>query len=100
MDLAELERLGAAERAAAGPCRVRCCTAAGCQSSNALGVLDALKQAAADRGVADRIRVDGVGCLRLCGRGPLVAVDPAGTLYADVRPADAGSIVAAAAGGG
>lgn len=100
MDLAELERLGAAERAAAKPCRVRCCTAAGCQSSNSLQVLDALTRAVAGQGAADKVQVDAVGCLRLCSRGPLVAVDPAGTLYGDVRPADAGSIVAAAAGRG
>jgi bidirectional [NiFe] hydrogenase diaphorase subunit len=100
MDLAELERAGAAERAAWKPIRVRCCTAAGCLSSNAQPVLDALKDAVAERGASQQVQVEGVGCLRLCSQGPLVRVDPASEVYANVRPDDAPSIVAAACGRG
>jgi bidirectional [NiFe] hydrogenase diaphorase subunit len=35
-----------------------------------------------------------VGCLRFCGRAPLVAVDPNQTLYEQVTVADTASIVA------
>jgi bidirectional [NiFe] hydrogenase diaphorase subunit len=45
------------------------------------------------------IEVMGVGCMGLCGHGPLVRVDPEGTLYEHVRAADAPSIVAALDGG-
>jgi bidirectional [NiFe] hydrogenase diaphorase subunit len=63
-------------------------------------VLDALKTAVDDRGVGDRVQVENVGCMRLCSQGPLVKVDPTGGLYANVRPTDAASIVAAALGDG
>ena len=36
------------------------------------------KQAVAEAGLGDRVQVAGVGCLRLCGEGPLVQVDPDG----------------------
>jgi bidirectional [NiFe] hydrogenase diaphorase subunit len=92
--------MAAAERAAWKPVRVRCCTAAGCVSSGSLAVLDALKSATGEPGATDEVQVEGVGCLRLCSRGPLVAADPAGILYADVNPADALSMIEAARGRG
>jgi bidirectional [NiFe] hydrogenase diaphorase subunit len=95
MDLAELDRVGAAERAAMKPVRVRCCTAAGCLSSGSGQVLDALRAAA-----GDDVQVDGVGCLRLCSEGPLAQADPSGTVFARVRPEDAASVVAATRGQG
>src|SRR5208282_5535135 len=35
----------------------------------------------------------GVGCMGLCSAGPLVSVEPTGTLYQGVRPDDATDIV-------
>jgi bidirectional [NiFe] hydrogenase diaphorase subunit len=99
VELAELLDLAAQERdAQEGVVRVRCCTAAGCLSANAQAVVGALSQAVADAGLKDRARVAPVGCMRLCCEGPLVQVDPAGTLYERVQPEDAPAIVAAAAG--
>src|SRR5262249_11553773 len=60
---------------------------------------DGLTKAVAEAGLADRVQVCGVGCLRLCCEGPLVQVDPDGPLYEKVAPADAPSIVAALGGG-
>jgi bidirectional [NiFe] hydrogenase diaphorase subunit len=100
MDLAELERRGDAERAAWKPLRVRCCTAAGCQSAHSLQVFDALCTAVQERQAGEQVQVESVGCMRLCGQGPLVAVDPVGTLYAKVTPDDAPSVIAAVCGQG
>jgi bidirectional [NiFe] hydrogenase diaphorase subunit len=99
MELAELRQLAERERKARKAVRVRCCTAASCLSSGGQAVKDALTRAAADAGKARQVHVAAVGCLRLCCEGPLVQVDPAGTLYQRVTPQDAPSIIAALAGG-
>jgi len=39
-----------------------------------------------------------VGCLGLCGAGPLVSVEPGGILYQRVQPSDASDIIAALQG--
>lgn len=88
-----------------GPQRqLRCCTASGCRSAGGEALLRALQQATSDDGTRSRQTgggpplVKGVGCLRLCGRGPLVACDgPEGTrLYGDLRPDQAGALLALA----
>ena len=73
--------------------QLRCCHASGCRSAGGEALLQALQEAARDTGGA--LAVKGVGCLRLCGRGPLVAWDgPGGTaLFGDLRPAQAGDLV-------
>ncbi|MBX9582705.1 MAG: NAD(P)H-dependent oxidoreductase subunit E [Gemmataceae bacterium] len=99
MELADLAAIAEKERAARPPVEVRCCTAAGCASAQADKVLDGLKKAAADAGLDGKVRAVSVGCLRLCSRGPLVQVDPDGTLYANVTPEAAPSVIAGLAGG-
>jgi bidirectional [NiFe] hydrogenase diaphorase subunit len=74
------------------PHRVRVCVAAGCLPLHGRAVCDALGAEVERRGLGERCRVMGVGCLGACGKGPLVAVDPAGTLYHNVSPADAAEI--------
>ena len=73
--------------------QLRCCHASGCRSAGGEAVLQALREATRDTGGA--LTVKGVGCLRLCGRGPLVAWDgPGGTaLFGDLRPAQAADLV-------
>ena len=78
---------------------LRCCLAAGCLSSDSKGVKEQLDQAVADAGLQSEVEVRGVGCLRLCCEGPLVAVDPQNALYVRVTAANAPSIVAALKGG-
>jgi bidirectional [NiFe] hydrogenase diaphorase subunit len=99
MELAELQELADKERRARKSVTLRCCTAASCLSSHGLAVKDALVRAAAEAGIADRVHVAPVGCMRLCCEGPLVQADPSGDLYEKVTPADAPSIVAALDGG-
>ncbi len=83
-------------------CRLRCCTASGCRSAGSEALLAEL-QTARDRlgGAAEAVTIKPVGCLRLCGQGPLLAVDRAGQppqLYAGLTPEQAPALLAAAAG--
>jgi bidirectional [NiFe] hydrogenase diaphorase subunit len=95
MDLAELHEIAERERQTRKPIRIRCCVAAGCLSANAQAVKQRLEESVAGAGLQERVEVCGVGCLRLCSRGPLVQVDPAGALYENVTPDNAPAIVAA-----
>ncbi len=99
MDLADLLEIKEKELRSRKPIRLRCCLAAGCMSSNGQAVKESLDKAVQEAGLADEVEVRGVGCMRLCCEGPLVAVDPAGILYQKVAPDDAASIVAALKGG-
>lgn len=98
MDLAELQEIAAQERQARKPIRIRCCMAAGCLSSNAQSVKQQLEAAITEAGLEEQVEVCGVGCMRLCSQGPLVQVDPEGTLYANVTPEDAPTVLAAIKG--
>ncbi len=84
------------------PPQLRCCGASGCRSAGSEPLIDALKAARQAAGLsAAELGIKAVGCLRLCGRGPLLACDgPAGTrMYGAVPPDQAGSLIRAAAGG-
>lgn len=98
MDIADLYRIAEEERTCRKPKRIRCCTAAGCQSSGAEAVMKSLENAIAAADLTNKVEVSSVGCLRLCGRGPLVAVDPEQQLYELVTPEDASSLVAGITG--
>src|SRR5450755_1223871 len=99
MDRVELNELAETERSSWKGVRVHCCTASGCVAADSLNVEKSLRGAVADRKLGDRVQVVGVGCLGLCGRGPLVkvaATQPApdargeqigGDLYEKVTPA-------------
>jgi bidirectional [NiFe] hydrogenase diaphorase subunit len=98
MDRADLAEIAERERRSRKPVRVHCCTASGCLASNSQAVKDGLEQATA-AGLADRVEVVGVGCLGLCGRGPLVQMEPSGELYERVTLETAPSILAGLDGG-
>jgi bidirectional [NiFe] hydrogenase diaphorase subunit len=69
------------------------CIAAGCLSSGADQVRDAIKKEVAEAGMAGEVLVKGVGCMGLCSAGPLVAVETEGQLFANVSPEDAPELV-------
>ncbi len=94
MDITELYHLKEQEKSRRKPKRIRCCTAAGCQSSGAQAVVKALKEAIATADLTADVAVSSVGCLRFCGHGPLVATDPDGQLYEQVTVIEAPSIAA------
>jgi bidirectional [NiFe] hydrogenase diaphorase subunit len=98
MDRAELLSLADRERHLLDKPRVHCCMASGCLAGGSAAVKEAMTAAA--RG---RVPVVGVGCLSLCGRGPLVELSRGTTagseLFEAVTPEKAPSILAALDGG-
>jgi bidirectional [NiFe] hydrogenase diaphorase subunit len=78
---------------------LRCCMAAGCMSSDSKGVKEQLEKAVAAAGLQDEVEVRGVGCMKLCCEGPLVAADPQNALYVKVTAQNAPDIIAALKGG-
>jgi bidirectional [NiFe] hydrogenase diaphorase subunit len=97
----ELKNIAVHEReakAAIGAC-VNVCGAAGCQSLQSDALAKALVEAASAQGYGpESCVVRKVGCLGLCGAGPLVSVEPAGIIYQRVQPSDAPDIVNALQG--
>lgn len=70
------------------------CGAAGCQSLETDAIRAVLSTAAVERGLKpEQCKIRQVGCLGLCGAGPLVSVEPRGRLYKQVKVADAPAIV-------
>ncbi|MBK4729740.1 NADH-quinone oxidoreductase subunit NuoF [Oxynema sp. CENA135] len=84
MDLNELLEIAEKERQRAASVRIRCCTAAGCASSGAEEIKDRLEQSIKDAGLDNTVEVCSVGCMKFCGRGPLVEIDIPGVLYQQV----------------
>jgi bidirectional [NiFe] hydrogenase diaphorase subunit len=99
MDITDLDMIAQQERARQKPTRIRCCTAAGCISSGSAAVKESLEAAVHQANLDETVEVCSVGCMRFCGRGPLVEVAPTGTLYELVTPDQSPSIVAALQGG-
>ena len=87
------------EKAARKEIRLRCCMAAGCLSSRSDDIKSALEKAVKDNRLSQRVEICRVGCMGLCGQGPLVGVDPGGLLYEHVTSGNASSIVTALTGG-
>ncbi len=82
--------------------QLRCCGASGCRSAGSQELQAALEAARDAAGqTAHELSIKPVGCLRLCGRGPLVACDGPGgtTLYGGVSPAEASTLLDAARNG-
>lgn len=93
MDLEELNTIATRERQKRQKTCIRCCTVGGCLSANGLAVKEQLEEAINEAGLGGKVEVAGVGCMGLCSRGPLVRVDPQGTLYDRVAPDSASEIV-------
>ena len=99
MELRDLQQIAERETARRRPVQIRVCTASGCLSSGADVVRQEVASAVAEAGLGDRVEVCAVGCLRLCGAGPLVRVDPQNVLYEKVAAGQGPSIVRALDGG-
>ena len=84
MDRNDLREIAEKQRGSRKPIRVRCCTASGCAAVGAVNVKKTLEESVADHKLTDRVEVLGVGCLGLCGRGPLVQMDPDGLMAEQV----------------
>jgi bidirectional [NiFe] hydrogenase diaphorase subunit len=79
MTIEELHKIALAERDAQKKFQhhVCVCIAAGCLSSGADLVRDALKMEVVESGMQNEVLVKGVGCMGLCSAGPLVTVESA-----------------------
>ena len=80
--------------------RLRCCDASACRNAGGTALRQALLEARAAAGLSEtELAIAAVGCLRLCGRGPLVAGDgpPGSRLWGGV-PAERATELLAAAG--
>jgi bidirectional [NiFe] hydrogenase diaphorase subunit len=87
------------ETEAARTASINVCAAASCQALQSEELKKSLTQAVAAQGHgAEACTVRQVGCLGLCGAGPIVSVEPGGVLYQRVQPSDADEIVAAIEG--
>ncbi len=97
MTIDELRHIAETEREAQGKFQhhVCVCVAAGCLSSGAGEVKEAIQKDVAESGMKDEVHVKGVGCMGLCSAGPLVSVEAGGKMYANVTPEEAPEIVAA-----
>ena len=95
MTIEELRKVAETEREAQGQYQhhVCVCTAAGCLSSGADHVLEAIKKEVAESGMKHEVLAKGVGCMGLCSAGPLVSVESEGRLYAGVTPEEAPEII-------
>ena len=98
MDLTELLEIGQKERANRKSIRVRCCTAAACASSDSETLKKSLDDALKQSGLENTVEICSVGCMKFCGRGPLVEIEPDGLLYQQVKPEQAPAIIAALKG--
>ncbi len=99
MDLQELLKIAQQEVAKAKPVCINCCVAAGCHAANSEQIVKNLNKAIKSKGLEAQIEVQGVGCLGLCGKGPLIQVDPDNRIYAEVTPDQAESLIDALTGG-
>ena len=99
MVLEQLLSMAEKEKASRQEICIRCCMAAGCMSSRGAEIKEAIQQAVSDRDVQNQVEVRRVGCMGLCGQGPMVSVEPVGLLYQHVTPENAPSIVGALNGG-
>jgi bidirectional [NiFe] hydrogenase diaphorase subunit len=97
MDIDQLTAIQDRETAARAALshEIRVCVSSGCRSSRSLDLKSALEDAVERHGLGERCRVKGVGCIGLCGAGPLVAIDDEHVSYQQTTDADAGAIVAA-----
>lgn len=95
MDHEELAQIAADERATQQQYRHRLhvCMAAGCISAGSDKVKEELEDTIREKGLSKLCQVKGVGCMGLCGNGPLVSLEPDGTMYQLVTPEDSEEII-------
>jgi bidirectional [NiFe] hydrogenase diaphorase subunit len=87
------------EAHAATETHIHVCVASACRSMQSEEIKKALDAAVKEQGVGPaECKVKQVGCLGLCGNGPLIKMMPSGDLYQHVQPSDANEIVAALEG--
>lgn len=74
------------------PCLRICMT--GCRAYGAVEIRDAIVEQIRARKLEGDVEVRETGCHGFCARAPVMAIDPPGWVYQEVRPEDAKEIVA------
>ncbi len=69
------------------------CGGTGCISSHSTEIMEEFKKQLAEKGLADQISVNQVGCFGFCSQGPFVKIYPEDTLYRLVKIEDVSEIV-------
>ncbi len=94
MESHELDELAARERTRQGDYhhQIGVCVGSGCASSRSPQIRAALEAEAKKHGHSCRVK--GVGCMGLCGAGPMVSIDDDEVLYQQVSESDAQRIYA------
>jgi NADH-quinone oxidoreductase subunit F len=72
---------------------VAVCCGTGCIACGGGKVAEAFREEVESRGLASKVRVLTTGCHGFCERGPLVVIQPGGTLYQQVKPEDVPEVV-------
>ena len=72
---------------------VMVCRSTGCDATNSLAVIEAMKEEINHRGLEDEIEVVQTGCRGFCAMGPVMDIYPGGIFYCRVQPADVPEIV-------
>lgn len=67
--------------------KILVCQKPDCQKRGGLAVCQALEAALSDRGLKDRITIQGTGCLKQCKAGPNIVLMPDKTRYSRIEPA-------------
>ena len=95
MDHEDLARVAADERSAQHQHRhrIHVCMAAGCLSAQSDKIKEQLEDEISKRGNPQLCQVKGVGCMGLCGNGPLISIQPENVIYQGVKPEDAPEII-------
>jgi bidirectional [NiFe] hydrogenase diaphorase subunit len=101
MTIDELAEIAQTEKEACAKCpsMLNVCVAAGCLSSGADKVKEALEQQVKAKGLEGQCKVKGVGCMGLCAAGPLVSQPAKNLMYRGVMPPDAGEVMDAVKSG-
>ena len=95
LTLEELHHIAATEkkRQSSYQYQINICVAAGCLSCGSGELKTALENGVEQREQGGRVLVRGVGCLGLCSKGPLVAIQPGDILYQGCNVADVSAIL-------
>ncbi len=69
------------------------CGGTGCLSSDSAAIREKFQQLVDEKGLADKVTVNQVGCFGFCSQGPFVKIYPEDTLYRLVKMEDVEEIV-------
>ncbi|MGD9395089.1 MAG: NADH-quinone oxidoreductase subunit NuoF [Candidatus Thorarchaeota archaeon] len=69
------------------------CLGTGCESAKSDVLFDALEEQVKKRKLGEKVEVKRIGCHGLCEQAPVIAIEPEGLFYCQVKPDDIEEIV-------